>query len=155
MTEQQLYAKYTECIKKRDFMGALAIRKKIEEFNRITQETECIAVSDMFNKMTPEQRSKAAIHCNKATIFADLMVSEAVELQAILHKVDPTASLQMTRDVNTVKNICAKLVRNVDQVSTSSREYTAEEQARFSESFGNMCDAVAEAVDTVLNKHIK
>ena len=128
--------KYNAAMRKHDYIGAMKYAKQIEAQNQ----TERISVRDLFSEMTEEQRNKAANLCSCVMVMADLISSDATDLQELLHKVDPTCELELYRDVKDLYRKAMSIVKAVD-------DFHNEE---FSASFGDLCDKVRLSVQNII-----
>lgn len=131
-----LQEKYNAAMRKHDYIGAMKYAKQIEAQNQ----TERISVRDLFSEMTEEQRNKAANLCSCIMVMADLISSDATDLQELLQKVDPTCELELYRDVKDLYRKAMSIVKAVD-------DFHNEE---FSASFGDLCDKVRLSVQNII-----
>ena len=73
-------------------------------------------------------------------VMADLISSDATDLQELLQKVDPTCELELYKDVKDLYRKSMSIVKAVD-------DFHNEE---FSASFGDLCDKVRLSVQNII-----
>ena len=119
---------------------ALKVMQEIGRLSALSETEQQVAVRDLFDSLTPEEKQKATDLCTGVMLYADLLQSAAVDLQEIIHRADPSARLLLMGDVKQIARLSNNIVRNVD----------AFHDDEFSATFGDLADLVALNVRNII-----
>ena len=137
---ETLRQKYDRYISAGNHVKALQTMQEIARLSQERETTERVAVRNLYNTLSDEERQRATDLCSEIMLFADLLQGAAVDLQEIIHKADPGAELVLHRDVKQIARLSNSIVRNVDSLGDQE----------FSESFGDLADLVALNVKNII-----
>ena len=137
---ETLRRQYDRYIRTGNHVKALQTMQEIARLSQERETTERVAVRDLYDNLSNEDRQRATDLCSEIMLFADLLQGAAVDLQEIIHKADPGAELVLHRDVKQIARLSNSIVRNVDSLGDQE----------FSESFGDLADLVALNVKNII-----
>lgn len=137
---ETLRRQYDRHIRTGNHVKALQTMQQIARLSALHETTEQVAVRDLYDNLSNEERQRATDLCSEIMLFADLLQGAAVDLQEIIHKADPGAELVLHRDVKQIARLSNSIVQNVDSLGNQE----------FSESFGDLADLVALNVKNII-----
>lgn len=117
----------------------------VREHHRLIEYKEQISCSEITDKMEAADHEESNRLLRKVCILSDIVESAATDLQALLHKYDRYVTMPLVEQTRGLKRLAGNIRGIIDAVGN----------VEYSESFGELCDAVDKEITKVFAKEKK
>lgn len=138
--------KHTAIVRKLILQGRYSEAEQvIKEHHRLIEQKEYIRCSDITCKMNDADHEESNRLLRKVCILSDIVESAAVDLQGLMRRYDPYVTMPLIEQTRGLVKLAGGIRSIVDAVGNEE----------YSESFGDLCDAVDKQITKAFEREKK